>query len=129
MKPTIGTLFLCATVAGCGGAPRTAEPTLASRAQPLAATAAGDVASACDRTVWSFSPSATATYRFDAHADVAMSLRLFSMSPDLYLDTGRTDESGAHLEARLDAGEAYAVTMASTDCRAAHYEITVARAD
>lgn len=129
----IHTLFLCAGLAaGCGGAIHHAdEPTLASQAQPLAVAtpAAGDVASACDRTVWSFSPSATATYRFDAHADVAMSLRLFSMSPDLYLDTGRTGADGAHLEARLDAGEHYAVTMASTECRAAHYEITVAQAD
>jgi hypothetical protein len=131
MNERFHTLFLCtAMVAGCGGAVHHAdEPTLASQAQPLAALAAGDVASACDRTVWSFSPTTTGTYRFDAHADVAMSLRLFSMSPDLYLDTGRTGEDGAHLEARLDAGEHYAVTMASTECRAAHYEITVAQAE
>ena len=58
-----------------------------------------------------------------------MSLRLFAMSPDLYLDTGRTESGAARLEARLDAGESYAVTMASAECRASHYELTVARAD
>ena len=57
-----------------------------------------------------------------------MSLRLFSMSPDLYLDTGRTEGSTAHVEAVLHTDTAYAVTMASTDCRAAHYAIAVERA-
>lgn len=131
MNHPIRILVLGSTLAACGGVQHASEPTLASQAQPLAlaAPSSGELASACDRTVWSFAPGASGTYRFDAQSDVAMSLRLFSMSPDLYLDTGRTDESGAHLEARLDAGEHYAVTMASSECRAAHYEITVAQAD
>jgi len=126
------TLFLCAAMAGCGGTiHHAAEPTLAAQAHPITTTtpATGELASACDRTVWSFAPSQSGTYAFEVRSDAPMSLRLFSLSPELYLDTGRTESDVAHLQARLDAGESYAVTMASTECRASHYELTVARAD
>lgn len=132
MRDRAHTLFLCAAlVAGCGGAVHHAdEPTLASQAQPLSEDTphTGDLASACDRTVWSFHPTTAGNYRFEAQSDVPMSLRLFSMSPDLYLDTGRTDGGTARLEAVLHTDTTYAITMASTDCRTAHFAMSVERA-
>jgi hypothetical protein len=136
MTRTTPTLFLCAAVgalaAGCGGAAsHAAEPTLASQAQPLAlgTPATGAAASACDRTVWSFRPEVAGRYRFHAQSEVPMSLRLFSMSPDLYLDTGRTDAEGAVVDSDLETDTTYAVTMASTDCRATHYALSVELAE
>jgi len=130
MTTRTGYLFLCALALGCGGASH-ASPTLASQAHPLAlgAAASGELASACDRTVWSFHPTSAGNYRFEAQSDVPMSLRLFSTDPDLYLDTGRTNERTATLEARLDPDATYAVTLAGTDCRATHYAISIASAD
>lgn len=130
-RPT-PTLLLSIALAGCGGAvPHAAEPTLSSQAQPLAlgTEVSGDAASACDRTVWSFQPTAAGDYRFEAQSDVPLSMRLFTMSPDLYLDTGRTDATGTSLEAALDADTTYAVTVAGTECRPTHYAIRVARVD
>lgn len=125
------TLFLgLSLLAGCGGSVHHAdEPTLASQAQPLAVgvPAQGDLASACDRTVWSFRPVERGDYRFRASSDVPMSLRLFSMGPDLYLDTGRTEDHVASVVATLETDTTYAVTMASTDCRPTDYTIAVER--
>ncbi len=124
------TLFLCTILlSGCSGAVHHAdEPTLASQARPISesAPAHGELASACDRTVWSFAPTTAGLYRFEARSAVPLSIRLFSMSPDLYLDTGRTEADAASVEASLEPGESYAITLEGTDCRPTSYDITVA---
>jgi hypothetical protein len=128
-KITIHALFLGSfAIAGCGGAARHAdEPTLASQAQPLTldTAATGELASACDRTVWSFRPTSAGRYRFEAQSDVPLSMRLFSMAPDLYLDTGTTSAGTASVEESLETDTTYAVTLAGTDCRATHYAVRV----
>ncbi len=123
---------IVAMVAGCGGAVHHAdEPTLAARARPLSeqAPASAELASACDRSVWSFRPAQAGRYRFEAQSDVPVSLRLFSTNPDLYLETGRTEGGTARIESTLDPDTTYAVTMASTECRPAHVAMSVARSD
>jgi hypothetical protein len=126
-------LVVFSGIAGCGAGPDRGaeEPSLASQAQPISIEApqAGQLASACDRSVFAFRPTERGNYRFEAVTDVPMSLRLFAMSPDLYLDTGTTDTSGARLEASLDAGESYAVTLAGTACEPTSFTVRVARAD
>jgi hypothetical protein len=121
--------FLGLAVLGCGATHH--EPTLASQSRPLALaqSTTGELASACDRTVWSFQPETAGDYRFEATSDVPMALRLFSTSPDLYLETGRTEGGVARLEGALHPDTTYAVTLVGTDCRATHYAMTVARAD
>jgi hypothetical protein len=121
--------FFGLVVVGCGASRR--EPTLASQALPLAlaTSASGQLASACDRTVWSFQPETAGSYRFEATSEVPMALRLFSTSPDLYLETGRTDGGVARLEGELHPDTTYAVTLVGTDCRPTHYAMSVARAE
>lgn len=130
MTKKIGALWVLAMV-GCGGVAHHAdEPTLASQAQPLGdAPARAEMASACDRSVFSYRPTHAGRYRFEAQSDVPVSLRLFSMEPDLYLETGRTEGGTAHLDSTLDPDTTYAVTMAGTECRPAHVTLSVARSD
>ena len=123
-------LFL-SLAAGCGASPGGGanEPALADAAQPIqiGATEAGQLTPPCERLVFGFRPTERGTYELSARSEVPVSLRLFATSPDLYVATGSREGDVSRVSAELDADVEYAVTMTPRECRAAAYEVTLAR--
>lgn len=120
LVPSLSILFLaCGASPGAGAT----EPSLAEAAQPLTATLEGTLSPPCERMVYSFRPPASGTYRFEASAEVPLALRLFSMSPDLYVATGRREGTTSSVSAELDPSTDYALTVTPSECRAVAYRV------
>lgn len=126
-----GSLVLALSSLGCGAAPGggAAEPALADSARPvtLEAPLAGELAPPCDRLAFSFRPAETGEYDWSFRSDVPASMRLFAMSPDLYLATGSREGDVSHVSSTLDADVEYAVTVTPRECRAAAYQVAITR--
>jgi hypothetical protein len=120
-----------AAASGCGASPGAGanEPALADSARSIeiGATERGELAPPCDRLVFGFRPTERGTYELSARSEVPVSLRLFATSPDLYVATGSRDGDVSRVSAELDADVEYAVTMTPRECRAAPYEVSLAR--
>lgn len=114
-------------LAACGASPGAgaAEPTLAEAARPLTASLEGELTPPCERMVFAFRPEERGSYRFEASAEVPLALRLFSMSPDLYIATGRREGTVSSVSADLEPGTEYALTVTPAECRAVPYRVAV----
>ncbi|MFO0713643.1 MAG: hypothetical protein U0353_27570 [Sandaracinus sp.] len=123
--------FAALAAAGCGATPGRGadEPALADAARPVALEAplTGTLEAPCERMVFSFRPTEAGTYDWEVRSEVPMAVRLFAMSPDLYVATGSREGEVSHVTAELDEGVDYAVTVTPRDCRAAPYEVAIAR--
>ncbi len=123
--------IVAASLGGCGASPGRGadEPALADSAQALSLDAplAGQLTPPCDRLAFSFRPTERGNYDWEVRSDVAVSLRLFAMSPDLYLATGSREGEVSRVSGDLDANVDYAVTVTPRECRAAPYEVAITR--
>lgn len=129
--PTFPILLLPLALAACGSTPGrgAAEPALAETARPLTLEAplAGELTPPCDRMVFSFRPTERGEYQFEARSEVPVAVRLFAMSPDLYLATGEREGDTSRVASELEPETEYAVTVTPRECRAAAYTVAIAR--
>ena len=127
----VPTLLVPLALTACGATPGggAAEPALADAARPLTLEAplAGELAPPCDRMVFSFRPTERGEYQFEARSEVPVAVRLFAMSPDLYLATGERDGDTSRVVSELEPETEYAVTVTPRECRAAPYTVAIAR--
>ena len=124
-------LLLLASMNGCGAAPGRGaeEPALADSAQALSLEAPleGQLTPPCDRLAFSFRPTEPGSYDWEIRSEVPVSVRLFAMSPDLYLATGSREGDVSRVSSDLDADVDYAVTVTPRECRAADYQVAITR--
>lgn len=127
----VPTLMLSVSLAACGSTPGRGamEPALAESARPLSLEAplTGELAPPCERLVFSFRPAERGEYEFEARSEVPVAVRLFEMSPDLYVATGRREGEASRVASELVPETEYAVTVTPGECRAASYSVAIAR--
>lgn len=127
-----GSLLVAGSViVGCGASTGRGadEPALADSAQALSlgTPLEGELGPPCDRLAFSFRPTERGHYEWEIRSEVPMSVRLFAMSPDLYIATGGREGDVSRVSGELDADVEYAVTATPRECRAAAYEVAVTR--